>query len=297
VLRYGGNGVTELLSENVDIASRVTPVEAMRLAADPRFRIYYRRDDRRQIAIAWNHQNPLFQDVDVRRALTMSIDRRELHRLLNYPDDLPLVDVPTLPRHHDEGIVPDPLPFDRERASRLFAGAGWVDTDGDDILDKDGEDLEFTLLTNAQTATEAVYIQDQFRRAGVRMEISTSAFNNLRRGLRRTHDFDAAIIRYNYINWFGDFPVSGYENAEVSRLQDAAFFTIDQDEADQYMRALWQIFGAEIPITYLHPEIRYLAAHRRVRGLPESGRLPPNSTLPLLVEDLWIDDEARDPNE
>ena len=79
VLRYGGSGLTELLSGNVDIATRVTPVEAMRLAADPRFRIYY-KDERLQIAIAWNHQNPLFQDVDVRRALTMSIDRRELHR-------------------------------------------------------------------------------------------------------------------------------------------------------------------------------------------------------------------------
>jgi peptide/nickel transport system substrate-binding protein len=292
VLRYGGNGVTELLSGNVDVATRVTPLEAMQLARDPRFRIYY-RDERMQIAIAWNHRNPLFQDADVRRALTMSIDRRELHRLLNYPDDLPIFDVPVLTRHHHEGLVPDPLPFDPERAARLLAGAGWVDSDGDGILDRDGQDFGFTLLTSGPTSAQAVYIQDQFRRLGVRMEVGTYDRNALRQRTRE-HNFDAAIQRYNYIEWFGRFPITGYQNAEVTRLRDIAWTTLDQNEADVPLRELWQIIEAEIPITYLHPEISYLAAHRRVGGIPnDRGRLPDTPRFPAFVENLRIDDEGR----
>jgi hypothetical protein len=85
--------------------------------------------------------------------------------------------------------------------------------------------------------------------------------------------------------------MSGYENPEVSRLRDAVWFTIDHDEADKHIQELWRIVGAEMPITYLHPELRYLAAHRRVRGLQNSsGRIPTSTPLPLLLERVWIDE-------
>ena len=291
VLRYGGNGLTELLSGNADIATRITPLEALQLSADPQFRIYHKVLHSQHVAIVWNHRNALFRDAGVRRALTMSIDRRELHRTMNYPDDLPIFDVPIRTRHQAKGMVPDPLPFDPERASRLFAGAGWVDTDGDGILDREGQDFQFTLLTSEETAAQAVYIQDQLRRVGIRMEIGAYD-RNVVRVRTRDHDFDAAIARYNYVEQFGEFPMSGYENPEVSRLRDAVWFTIDHDEADNHIQELWQIVGAEMPITYLHPELRYLAAHRRVRGLQNtSGRIPTGTPLPLLLEHVWIEDE------
>ncbi len=289
VLRYGGNPLTELLSGNVDIASGITPLQAVQLAADPRFRIYHSfRANPRDVAIAWNHRNPLFRDADVRRALTMSIDRRELHRILNYPDDLPIFDVPALARHHARGMVPDPLPFDPERAAQLFARAGWVDTDNDNILERNGQEFRFTLSTIANESAEAVYIQDQFRRAGIRMEISTYDRSALIQKTRE-HDFDAVIQTYNYIEQFGEFRDSGYKNPEISRLRDAAWFTIDQSDVDKHMRELWQIFGAEIPITYLHPTMVYLAAHRRVKGMQN------NRDFFLMVEHLWIEDEREEP--
>lgn len=290
VLRYGGNPLTELLSGNVDIASGITPLQAVQLAADPRFRIYHTvRYDAYAVAVVWNHRNPLFRDADVRRALTMSIDRRELNQILNYPDDLPIFDVPALRRHHLQGMVPGPLPFAPERAARLLTRAGWVDTDNDGIREKDGQEFRFTLSTTAQTATQAVYIQDQFRRAGIRMEISTYDREALIFKTREPHDFDAAIQTYNYIEQFGEFRDSGYENPEISRLRDAAWFTIDQNDHDEHMRELWQIFGAEIPITYLNPRVEFLAAHRRVKGMQN------NRYLFSIVEHLWIEDDGDKP--
>ncbi len=290
VLRYGGNPLIELLSGNVDIVSSITPVQAVQLAADHRFRIYHRIRYSQDVAIVWNHRNPMFRDADVRRALTMSIDRRELNRILNYPDDIPIFDVPAKKRHFLQGMVPDPLPFAPERAARLFGRAGWVDTDNDNILEKNGQEFRFTLGITERELAEAVYIQDQFRRAGIRMEISTYERETLIFKTRE-HDFDAAIQTYNYIEQFGEFRVSGYENPEVSRLRDAAWFTIDQNEVDKHMRQLWQIFGAEIPVTYLHPRLEYLAAHRRVKGLQN------NTDLFSIVEHLWIEEEGSRPRE
>jgi len=284
LLRYGGSPVVELLSGNVDIASGITPLDAVLLARDSRFQIYHRVEYPLYIALVWNHRNTLFRDAAVRRALTMSIDRRELHRLLNYPEDLPIFDVPALARHHLQGAVPPALPFDPERATRLLATAGWVDTDGDGTLDKDGQEFRFTLSTTESELIQAVYIQERLRGVGIAMEISTFERSALMRRTNLSYDFEAAIIPYHYIY---DFSRSGYVNAELSRLRDGAYFSLDQEVSDQYLREFWKIFGEEVPITYLHPQISYLAAHERVKGLKN------DRDLFSIVEQLWIEEEGR----
>ncbi len=283
VLQYGGNGFTELVSGNVDIASNITPLEALQLGADPRFQVYHRTESV-DMAIAWNHRNPLFRDAAVRRALTMSINRRGLHQLLNYPDDLPIFDVPALKRHFAQGSVPEPLPFDPERAARMLATAGWVDTDNNGIREKDGLEFRFTLSISPETEAQAIYIQEQFRRVGIRMEISTFERSVLRQRTR-AHNFDATIKRYNFVESFDDFRDSGYINPEVSRLANTIWYTMDQDEADQYLQGIWEVVATEIPITYLHPRMSYLAAHRRVKGLRN------DRFLSEIVEHLWLEDE------
>ncbi len=284
VLRYGGNALTELLAENADFAASVSAMDAIRLATDPRFRIYHTVRYQGPVSILWNHRNPLFTDVDVRRALTMSIDRRELHRVLNYPDDLPIVDVPIQRRHRIQGVVPAPLPFDPEGAARLFAGAGWTDTDGDGILDRDGRDFEFTVITTGATTPEAVYVQDQFRRAGIRMEISTYDRTALRQRLGDPYDFDAAISKSHWIPQIERRSPTGHDSPELFRLLDAYRSTIDIEraDADRHLRGMWEIIGTDIPITYLHLGVSYRAAHRRVKGL--------QNDTPWHVEDLWLDD-------
>ncbi len=283
VLQYGGSGFTELVSGNVDIASNITPLEALQLAADPRFQIYHRGGGD-FMAIAWNHRNPLFQDAAVRRALTMSINRRGLHQLLNYPDDLPISDVPARKRHFAQGSVPAPLPFDPERAAQVFAAAGWIDTDNNGIREKDGQEFRFTLSVAPEMEAQAIYIQEQFRRVGIRMEISTFERSVLReRG--RAHNFEAVIRQYNYVEQYKDFPVSGYVNPEVKRLANTLWYTMDQDKADEYLQEIWEIVATEIPLTYLHPRMSYLAAHRRVKGLGN------DRFLSNIVEHLWLEDE------
>jgi len=283
VLQYGGNGFTELISGNADIANEITPLEALQLAADPRFQVYHLAESV-MTAIAWNHRNPLFQDAAVRRALTMSINRRGLHQLLNYPDDLPISDVPTLKRHFAQGSVPEPLPFDPERAAQAFETAGWVDTDGNGIREKDGQEFRFTLSISPNAEAQAIYIQEQFRRVGIRMEVSTFERGVLRQRLRDLN-FDAIIWRFNFLESHKNASVSGYVNPEVRRLSNLIWYTMDQDEADQYLQEIWEIAATEVPITYLHPKMSYLAAHRRVKGL-QNDRF-----LSTIVEHLWIEEE------
>ena len=61
-------------------------------------------------------------------------------------------------------------PFDPARARTLLDEAGWRDSNGDGIRDKDGQPLAFTLITQAGFAVRenvAQVLQRQFRDVGV----------------------------------------------------------------------------------------------------------------------------------
>jgi peptide/nickel transport system substrate-binding protein len=286
VLKFGGNGLTELLSGNVDVASRVTPLQAVQLANDPRFRIYHTIEYQSHVGILWNHRNPLFQDANVRRALTLAIDRRELNQVQDFPDRLPVFDVPALKRHYDKGAVPAPMPFSPSSAGQLLDRAGWLDTDNDGIREKAGREFRFTLSTTEMEASKAVYIQEQFRRIGVHMEVDFLDRSALMHKIREPFDFDASIHYFNFIGEFGSTPnFAGYDDPEVKRLRDAIWYSIDQEAADRDLEKLWRIFEADIPVTYLHQALSYFVAHRSVRGLENDIRFFSN------VEHLSIEAE------
>lgn len=284
VLRYGGNPLTELLSGNVDIATGLRPIDAMQVRTDDRFQVDQTYGSGATWVIVWNHRNPLFADARVRRALTLAVDRRELFRVLQLPEDMPIVDVPTRARHRRQGLSPPPLPYDPDGAKELLAEVGWVDADEDGTLERDDQEFQFTFIVDEQQSTYAILLQEQFRRIGIRMEIASFDRTTWRQRAR-AGDFDATLWLYSYIENFGGTDIfTGYSNAEITALRDSAWHTIDPELHDRHMRAMWRLFAQEIPVTYLHPPVFYRAAHRRVKGL--------ETDIDFIrdIEHLWIED-------
>ncbi len=110
----------------MDAITYTSPALIPKLEADPRFRIYYQTAPDLARAIYWRDDHLLFRDPRVRRALTLAINRRELLRALNLPDNIPVFDGPLTPRQlraasfpsHCHMILPG-----RERYSMQLAGA------------------------------------------------------------------------------------------------------------------------------------------------------------------------------
>ena len=72
------------------------------------------------------------------------------------------------------GLAPSPVEFDPKRASRILAGRGWKDSDGDGVLDRNGVALAFNLIVPSSSESRmqlALIIQDQLKRLGVRVEV------------------------------------------------------------------------------------------------------------------------------
>jgi peptide/nickel transport system substrate-binding protein len=292
VLKFGSSSPTELLSGNVDALGWASERDVVALAKDSRFASYYQVNSGARRAVLWKASHPLFGDARVRRALTHAINRRELHTAMDLPADLPIFDVLATVSHFRRREIPDPIPFDPPRARALLAEAGWRDADGDGILERGGRPFRFTLLAPGEEQRSAVYLQEQFRRVGVRAEVQVADLNVVRRR-SWAGDFEAIVAildQQHESTFFGAQSVTGYRNPRVAALLDRARLVVDPKEQDAIYRELMPIFQAELPATILYPLVSSFVVHRRIRGLQSPFRADPLVEL----ERLWIEEPSRE---
>jgi peptide/nickel transport system substrate-binding protein len=291
ILKFVGEaGLTELLSGGVDIAQG-EPSQIPRIASDPRFRIYSSPAPS-AFAIYWKADHPLLREPRVRRALTHSLERRELLRVLNLPPEAPVTDAVLTWRQLRRRQWPESLTYDTAQARTLFAAAGWVDRNGDGILDKDGRPFRFTASVGSSFGLEkiAVYVQAQLRRAGVQMDIrvvnESVMWDKLRGG-----DFEAWMFIHQHGSLRRDFGRNnplGYANVEAFELIDRLRQTADPNEEDRIYRGISGIFKTDPPMVRLIPFLRTWFVHRRIRGLSTPFRASPDTYM----EDMWVEDEG-----
>ncbi len=116
--------------------------------------------------------HPALLDVRVRKAIAMAIDRQAITRDLL----LGLTKVPesfwdAMPFYNDPPL--EPYPYDPQAAMQLLDQAGWVDSNGDGVRDKDGVELVLSYGTNIREVrqdTQAV-IQQQLAAVGIKVEL------------------------------------------------------------------------------------------------------------------------------
>lgn len=133
-------------------------------------------DTSRVYQIAFNFKTPALQDVNVRRAISMAIDKENFCKVLLDGNGTPAI-----------GAFPANLTFggdkvhattyDLDGAKKLLADAGWIDTDGDGYIDKDGKILELNYLTytsRQELPLLAESAQASLKKIGVKVNVNAT---------------------------------------------------------------------------------------------------------------------------
>ncbi|MGH7631184.1 MAG: ABC transporter substrate-binding protein [Gemmatimonadales bacterium] len=117
--------------------------------------------------------HPILSDPAVRRAIGFALDRQAIVRAtFGRWAEVPYGPVSQLLWIRSESPAAEPQNLGE--AQRLFASRGWRDTDGDGVLDRHGVPLALALnypLTSEVRRQVAQLVQEQLRRAGVRIEL------------------------------------------------------------------------------------------------------------------------------
>jgi len=293
--------LNEVVSGGIDVMENVPPVAAARIQASPRLRLV-RVPDLSYTFVCWNTTRPQFSDPEVRRALTMAIDREAIIEGL-----LPGIGRPaagpvlSFMWAHDPDLVP--LPYDPEAARRLLAKAGWRDRDGDGVLDRDGRPFRFDLETDqasGQRAAVARMIAANLHRIGIEAvprQFESGTFV----GRHESHQFDAFVgswrestkvdLKSNFHSASREagYNYGGYSNPELDRLIDRARAERDPRAA----RSLWieaqRLVARDQPYTFLFERDRLHAVDRNLR----LARVSPRSLYAGLEE--WSFGGAGEP--
>jgi peptide/nickel transport system substrate-binding protein len=274
--------LTELLTGRLDLMRAVQPSEAGRVeSSDVARLITY--SSRSYTYLAWNTTNPLFGDPRVRRALTLAIDREQIVNALLYGyGTVAVTDV--LPFQWQFSKDLEPWPHDPEQARRLLAEAGWVDSDGDGILDKDGRPFRFTLETNQGNDLRTdmlVIVQSDLRRVGIDAQPRLSEWNSLIARLKRK-EFQTVVSGWSVDFKFdpsetlgcegGVYNYPSYCNPRADSLAQVALTTLDHEEARPLWHAYQEIIHEEQPYTFLYYLDERLGVSQRLQGVIGDAR-------------------------
>jgi peptide/nickel transport system substrate-binding protein len=287
--------ITQLFSGDSDFVPQIQPGDVERIKADPRLQVipYWFR---LFISAVWNLRDPRFADADVRRALTLAIDRQTIVDTLFSGGAGRVAVSPIVQSVWAFDRTLKPLPYDPAQARRILESRGWKDTDGDGVLDKDGKPFSFVLLSNAgnqQRNDAAVMIQDQLKKVGIRVEPRVVEFNSMiSNAMHGT--FEAMIFGFamdTSLDMTGQFGskstqegnFGAYNSPEFDRLMAEAMSKPDIQDARPLLDRIQQLIHRDQPMTFLWESQRLSAVNRRLHDVK------PTVLFSLFnLEDWWV---------
>jgi peptide/nickel transport system substrate-binding protein len=285
--------LTELLTGRLDMVRGVQPAEAARVESSGSTRLIT-YPSRSYTYLAWNTSNPLFEDPQVRRALTLAINRRQIVDALLYGyAAVAVTDVLPFQWQFDDEL--EAWPYDPVQARLLLADAGWADSDGDGILDRDGRPFRFTLETNQGNDLRSdilVIVQNDLRQVGIDAQPRLAEWNSLIDRLKQ-RNFQAVVSGWSVDFKFDPTEVLGcaagvynypaYCSPRADSLVQAALTTLDPDAARPLWERYQEIIHQDQPYTFLYYLDERLGVSQRLRGVVGDAR----GHL-VSVEDWWI---------
>ncbi len=274
----------ELRARGIDTMG-LTPLQHTRQTETRYFRTHFRKY--RYLAFAYtylgfNLQNPMFADRRVRQALAHAVDKGELIDgiLLGLGKE---ATGPFKPGTWQHNPNVKRYPYDPKRALELLAEAGWRDTNGDGILDRNGQRFEFELLVNQGNevrAKTAEIVQRRLAELGISVKIRVIEWAAFIKEFINKRRFDAVILGWTipmdpdlHDVWHSsktgpsELNFVSYRNAEVDDLLEKGRGTFDLAERKRCYDRIQEILAEDQPYLFLYVPDALPIFNARVRGI------------------------------
>ena len=266
----------------------MSPEQYARQTDTPKFTDYYNKYETDQfvyIYIGWNLDDPLFKDVQVRRALTLAIDRQAIIQNVVYGLGS-VCTGPFVPQSWACNKDVKPLPFDPEAAKALFKKAGWK-PGPDGILHKNlnGKDtpFQFKLYTNQGNVSReriATIVQQQLKQVGVDCQPQIMEWTTLLNEYINKRKYDAMVMGWQfgpepdcYLTWHSSqtgehqYNMVDYRNKTVDSLLVQGRETLDPARRAAIYHRIHKILADDVAATFLYVPDSLPAVHKRFKGL------------------------------
>ena len=214
--------------------------------------------------VGYNLESPIFSDKRVRWAIGHLFDRDTYIEKFYYGFQVKAVGPFEVNSRYTSPKV-KPLEFSIPKAISLLKEAGWSDSDGDQLLDKDGRSLRFTIMTaDPETSVKMLTLaKETMKKAGVELNIKVVDWTSFLQ-LIDEYKFDAVMLGWTRSAfpdptalWHSSSAQKGglnlvrYKNPEVDKLIDQAVKTIPEAERIKLYQRIHEILYEDQPYTFM----------------------------------------------
>jgi len=273
LLRSGETQISVILPPDIATGFMNQPDYSVQQQSIPRVRM-----------LTFNNNKAPFNDARVRQAVSYAIDRDAL--IMSVLEGIGTPGAGLFPPDSywaNKSIVP--YPYNPDKARQLLAEAGWSDTNGDGILEKNGNPFKIKLLTYSERAElppTAEVIQQQLKKVGIDMEIVTMSSASseaifkegnhdiylMGRGVLFTPDPDEIMMSDYHSsgtakNVYGAFR---WNNSRVDSLIEQARNTQDPATRKVMYDEVQSIVVEEAPVAYLNYYVNLDVTNNKVKG-------------------------------
>jgi len=232
--------------------------------------------------IGYNLKDPVLSDKNIRKALSYAVDKKEIidSALLGLGE-------PASGHFIRDSIYYNndvkPYEYDLKKALALMKKSGWEDSDGDGILDKDGQKFIVKIVTNQGNQVRedvATIIQKQWAEIGVKADIQVVAWAAFLDQIVLKRKFNVIILGWSlpvdpdcYNVWHSDAAREGglncvsYSNDRVDELIEKGRQEFNSDVRREIYHEIHRIIAEDAPYTFLFFPYGTLAVNKRFHGI------------------------------
>jgi len=247
--------------------------------------------------IAWNLRNRLFQDVKMRTALTLGIDRETIVDgvLAGFGT---VVDGPIYPGLIDVNMQVAQNRYDPQLAQQILDSLGWLDK-GLGIRARQGKELKFTLKLNKEDEIRqkiALNIKKNLAAIGVIVEIKIQDWNEILRAIKRK-TFDALLVtwvdgdRYDPSELFHSVGIkdglnlTSYSNKLSDHYIEIGLNSMNPQERQNSWHLFQNQIAKDLPCTFLYNQNSIVAVNKSLKeiSMDQRGYL-------VNIQEWWLSD-------
>jgi peptide/nickel transport system substrate-binding protein len=274
----------ELKAGSIDMMD-LTPLQYLRQTDTPEFKERYTKY--RYLAdgytyLGFNLKKKPFDDVLVRQAIAYAVDKEEIIKGVLQG----LAEVATGPYKpgtmwYDAKVRG--YPHDPGKARQLLMDAGYLDRNGDGVVEKDGKPLVLNIITNQGNALRektAQIIQQRLKAVGIDVKIRIIEWTVFLKQYVDKGNFDAVILGWNILQdpdlfnvWHSSQAVKGglnfvgFKDEEIDRLLVDGRETYDNARRKQCYDRIQEILAEQQPYVFLYVPYSLPAVSSRIRGI------------------------------
>lgn len=226
-------------------------------------------------------QNKFFGSINVRKALSMAINKKEiLEEYLQGLGELAASSVSPIFKSSYNNEV-KPYEYNPDEAKKLLALEGWKDEDRNGILEKGKEEFKFKMyypVGNPLREYAAVVVKNNLKSVGIemipeKMELGTFIDNLYERKLDSwVAGFGVPIPLELKPYWYSDPNIgflnfSSYQNAETDKILDRLETKLSIERKNELIKEFQKIIHQDEPVTFLYWTPNIIVYNNRIKNL------------------------------